>query len=242
MSTSPAVVLVHGAFADASSWASVITRLIGARVSAEAVPNPLRSLTGDGEYLANILGQIEGPVVLVGQQYGGAVSVHASSRATNVRALVLVASYGLEKGESIAGSAAAFPHVALKDHLKRRTFSTGDRTGAELYIEPEHFHHVFAADLPEERAAVMAVSQRPATETAFAEPLAVEPRWGTIPCWCVVAGADRCIHPDAERAAARRMGARVTEIANGSHAIALSRPDAVAEVILEAVAAVKRGV
>jgi pimeloyl-ACP methyl ester carboxylesterase len=230
------VALVHGAFADASSWSRVVRALQAAGVPTTALVNPLRGLTADGEYVAGALSQIEGDVVLVGHSYGGPVATYASSKAANVKALVLVASFGLDEGMSALGSVESFPATQLNTALLPRTHPTGDdSTATEFYIRPEQFHSVFCADLPGDDAAVLAVSQRPGSELAFFEPLAVEPGWKKVPSWFVVAGADNAIHPDSERAAAERMGATTVEIEGGSHAIALSHPDRVCAVILDAV-------
>jgi pimeloyl-ACP methyl ester carboxylesterase len=233
--TSPTVVLVHGAFADASSWSRVIPHLAAAGVAVQAPANPLRSLTGDGEYIAGVLGQIDGPVVLVGHSYGGPVITYASAKAPNVKALVYVASFGLDMGVSTLGSVDDLPPSDLGPALQPRTYPTDEGTGTELYIAPKKFPAVFAGDLPPDEAQLLAVSQRPAADVAFGEPLGVEPGWKTIPSWFVVAGDDHAINPDAERAAAERMGATKVEIDGGSHAIALSQADRVSEVILEAV-------
>jgi pimeloyl-ACP methyl ester carboxylesterase len=236
--TSPAssatVVLVHGAFADSSSWSRVVSRLDAAGVAAVAPPNPLRGLTADGEYIASVVSQIDGPVLLVGHSYGGPVITYASAKAENAKGLVFVASFGVDQGVSTLGSNEAFPPAELDSSLLPRTFPRGAETGTEFYIQPEHFHSVFCADLPDDEAAVLAVSQRPAADVAFGEPLAVEPGWKRLPSWFVVAGADHAINPDAERAAAKRMGSTVTEIAGGSHAIALSHADEVAQIIVGA--------
>ena len=235
-SSSPTVVLVHGAFADASSWARVLSRLQTAGVPAEAVPNPLRGLTADGEYVASVLNQLDGPVVLVGHSYGGPVITYASAQAPNVRALVYVASFGLDRGVSTLGSVEGFPPSDLGPALVPRTYPTADGTGTELSIRESDYRAVFAGDVAPAEAAVMAASQRPAADVGFGEPLAIEPGWKTIPSWFVVAGADRTINPDSERAAAERMGATVVEIDGGSHSIAISHAERVTAVILDAVA------
>lgn len=238
--TTPTVVLVHGAFADASSWSAVTARLLAAGVATEAVPNPLRGLTYDGEHVASILSQIPGPIVLVGHSYGGPVITYASSKATNVKALVFVASFGLDKGDSTLGSVASFPPSLLGNALKPQSYPNGEKTGTEFSIQLEKFHEVFAADLPAEQAAVLAVSQRPAADVGFGEPLSVEPGWKTIPSWFVVAAADNAINPDSERAAAKKLGSTMSEIAGGSHLIMLSQAETVTNVILEALASVSK--
>jgi pimeloyl-ACP methyl ester carboxylesterase len=241
-SSDPTVVLVHGAFADAGSWSRVTAHLQGAGLTVLAPVNPLRSLTFDGEYVASVLAQIDGPVVLVGHSYGGPVITYASSDAPNVKALVYVASFGLDKGVGTLPSVAGFPPSDLGPALAPRSFPDAGETATEFYIQADKFHAVFAADLPADEAAVLGASQRPAAEVAFGEPLAVEPGWKTIPSWFVVAGADHAINPDSERAAAQRMGATTVEIEGGSHLIMLSQAKRVSEVILDAVAAIRSAV
>jgi pimeloyl-ACP methyl ester carboxylesterase len=232
------VVLVHGAFADASGWGPIVGRLQAAGVDAQAIVNPLRGLTADGEHVAGALGQIDGPIVLVGHSYGGPVITYAGAKATNVKALVYVASFGLDEGVSTLGSVEGFPPSDLGPALVPRTYPKADgTTGTELYIKEDLYPAVFAGDLPLEQARVLAASQRPAADVGFSEPLAVAPGWKTIPSWFVVAGADRTINPDSERAAAQRMGATMVEIEGGSHSIAISQPDRVTEVIRDALAA-----
>jgi pimeloyl-ACP methyl ester carboxylesterase len=237
-SQAPTVILVHGAFADASSWARVLERVRDAGIAAEAIPNPLRGLTFDGEYVASVLGQIEGPIVLAGHSYGGAVMTYASSKAPNVKALVYVASFGLDQGVSANKSVADYPPPELASSVEVRTFPNGDTPGLEALIQQDKFHSAFCADVPTEEAALYGASQRPVAVAALDEPLAVEPGWKTIPSWFVVAGADHSINPDSQRAAAARMGATTIEIDGGSHSIALSESARVAAVVLDAAAAV----
>jgi pimeloyl-ACP methyl ester carboxylesterase len=234
-SSSPTVVLVHGAFADASSWSRIMARLERADIPAHAIVNPLRGLTLDGEYVASFIGQIDGPVVMVGHSYGGPVMTYASSDARNVKALVYVASFGLDKGVSTNGSVEGFPPSDLPPTLRPLSYPNGGEPGTEFYIDYDQFPAVFADDLPAEEAKILAYSQRPASGIGFTEPLAVEPGWKTIPSWWAVAGADRTINPDSERAAGERMGATIVEVPGGSHCIALSQPDKVAAVIMDAV-------
>jgi pimeloyl-ACP methyl ester carboxylesterase len=237
-SQSPTVILVHGAFADASSWARVLERLRDAGIAAEAIPNPLRGLTFDGEYVASVLGQLEGPIVLVGHSYGGAVMTYGSSKAPNVRALVYVASFGLDQGASANQSVADYPPPELASSVEVRTFPNGDEPGLEALIQRDRFHSAFCGDVSAEEAAVYGASQRPVAVIALDEPLAVQPGWKTIPSWFVIAGADHSINPDSQRAAAARMGATTVEIEGGSHSIALSQPARVAGVVTDAAAAV----
>jgi pimeloyl-ACP methyl ester carboxylesterase len=136
----PTVVLVHGAFADASSWSRVVTQLQEAGVATEAVVNPLRGLTADGEYVASVLDQIDGDIVLVGHSYGGPVITYASSKADNVKALVYVASFGLDQGMSALDSVEGFPASNIGPSLRPRAYpGYGGEPGTELYIDPDLF-------------------------------------------------------------------------------------------------------
>ena len=204
----PTVILVHGAFADASSWARVLERVRNAGVAAEAIPNPLRGLTFDGEYVASVLGQVEGPIVLVGHSYGGAVMTYASSKAPNVRALVYVASFGLDEGVSANKSVADYAPPELASSVEVRTFPSGNERGLEALIARDKFHSAFCADVPAEEAAVYGASQRPVAVDALDEPLAVQPGWKMIPSWFVIAGADtrsiRILSAPRQRGWARR--------------------------------------
>ncbi|MCE7000735.1 alpha/beta hydrolase [Saccharothrix sp. S26] len=233
-SQNPTVVLVHGAFADGSSWAKVIDLLRERGVDAVAVSNPLRGLAHDGDYVASVAGQVDGPVVLVGHSYGGPVITHAATKAANVKALVYVASFGVDRGQSALSSVEGFPPVELNTSLVPQRFPDGDDTDTEFTIRRDAFASVFAADLPAEVTATAAVSQRPIAARALAEPLSVEPAWKALPSWFVVATADNAINPDSQRAAAGRLGATTVEV-EASHAIALSRPAEVAAQVLAAV-------
>ncbi len=230
---SPTVVLVHGAFADASSWSSVTERLQQAGVSVLAVPNPLRQIASDGEYVASVARQIEGPVLLVGHSYGGPVITHAGARADNVRGVVYVGAFGLDQGQTINQATSAFPPPLLATSTEVRAYPTGDGSAPEVSIQRALFADVFAGDLPAERAAVLAASQRPLAAATFDEPLTVEPVWRTRPSWFLITTQDHAIHPDSQRDAARRMNATTTEV-DASHAVALSQPETVTVFILKA--------
>ena len=235
------VALVHGAFADSSSWAGVVTELQRNGVAVQAISNPLRGLSADGDYVASALGQIEGDVVLVGHSYGGAVITYAGARAEKVRGLVYVAAFAPDAGQPVGALIAAFPETLLATSLAPHTYPTADGPAPEVYVDPAKFPEVFAADLPAEQTAILAASQRPIAAGAFAEPLAGEPAWKTLPSWFVVATADNAINPDSERADAAKMGANVTEV-DASHAVAVSRPLDVAAVILDAVTTIAAAV
>ncbi|WP_172385895.1 alpha/beta fold hydrolase [Streptomyces sp. MNP-20] len=233
-STGPTVVLVHGAFADASSYARVIPELTaaGLEVLAPAVPN--RGLIDDAAYLASVIRAVEGPVILVGHSYGGAVITLAGAE-DNVRALVYLAGYALEEGESLGELQGRFPDSGLADALVHTPFpepgSTG--TGTDVTVDAARFPALFAADVEPALAAVLAVSQRPLAARAFTEAAPVA-AWRTKPSWGLVATADRTINPDVERYGYERAGMTTVEV-DSSHLVMLARPDAVAALIREAV-------
>ncbi|CAG6394733.1 alpha/beta hydrolase [Streptomyces cocklensis] len=237
MSTStPTVVLVHGAFADASSWSGVIAALQSDGISVVAPANPLRGLASDAAYLASVAAQIDGPVVLVGHSYGGAL-ITVAGMTENVVGLVYVAAYVLEEGESMGGLQGDFPDTPLVSSLKQWHYPVaGGDPAVELTLVPEAFPSVFAADVPLDVAKWMAVSQRPLAGSVFTE-TASAAAWKTKPSWALVAGSDRGIDPEVQRFAAKRAGAAVVEIEAASHAVALSHPKAVADLIREAVRA-----
>ena len=238
-STNPlTVVLVHGAFADASSWTGVIERLQKAGVQVTAPANPLRGLNFDSAYLASVLNQIPGPVLAVGHSYAGALISNAASTASNVVGLVYVAAFATDEGERLGEVESTSKDSVLNTALVPLQYPTGQgtETAVEFAINPAHFHEAFAADLPAEQAALMAATQRPAAELAFSEPAGV-PAWKTLPAWTVVATGDKAAGSDVIRAMASRAGATITEV-GGSHVIMISQPQAVTDVILSAVAAV----
>ena len=225
----PTVVLVHGAFADASHWTPVIRELQARDVPVLAPPNPLRGLAADAAYIASYVNQIDGPVLLVGHSYGGAVISVAGVAADNAAGLVYVAAWVLDEGESFADVAASFPATPLGDALRESTYPLPDGgTAVELSVAPELYRTAFAADLPSAVTAAAAVSQRP-WAAIFAE-RASAAAWKTLPSHALVATADNAIHPDAERHMARRAGAATIEV-EASHSIAVSQPLAVAELI-----------
>ena len=230
------VLLVHGAFADGSSWNRVIARLQQEGISARAVANPLRGLTVDGEYVASAAAQTEGDVVLVGHSYGGAVATYAGSVAPNAKALVFVAAFGLDQGENAQNSGSAYPAPPLTSALQPWTYPGSDLP--EFTIQVEKYQEVFAADVDDAEAAIGALTQRPAAALGLGEPLAVSPAWRKIPSWWVFGTADNAINPDYQRDTAKQIGASIVELEGGSHSIAVSRADEVAAVIIDAVRSV----
>ncbi|MGW0866005.1 alpha/beta fold hydrolase [Streptomyces sp. NPDC002611] len=218
------VVLVHGVFADASGWNAVTARLLKAGHSVLAPANPLRDPAGDAAYLSGILAGLSGPVILVGHSYGGEVITNAARGHTHVKALVYVAAFAPDEGESALQLAREFPGSRLEDALVLRPLPDG--SDAEGSIDPAKFHDVFAQDLPRATTGVMAVSQRPGSVGGLAGPSGV-PAWRSLPSWYVVAGADRVIPPALQRFMAGRAGSRTVEVKGASHVVMMSRPDAV---------------
>jgi pimeloyl-ACP methyl ester carboxylesterase len=231
----PTIVLVHGAYAESSSWNDVITSLLrgGHRVIAWAAP--LRGLAQDAAGLTDLVRSIEGPVVLVGHSFGGALMTNVSADAGDVQALVFVAGYALNPGESCGDASALAPGGTLGPTLLRVPLSDG---GVDTYIDPAKYHRQFADDLPEEQTAVMAVTQRPVTEAALFEPSGDAPLWRTLPSWFIFGALDLNIPAGAHRIMAERAGSRRTvEIAGASHVVGMSHPAETVEIILEAATA-----
>jgi pimeloyl-ACP methyl ester carboxylesterase len=235
---SPTVVLVHGAFADASSWNGVIERLQAKGVEVTAPANPLRGVSIDSAYIAGVFEETPGPVLAVGHSYGGAVITNAAAKAKNVVGLVYVAAFATEDSETLGAVEENSKDSVLNSALVPLHYPKGNggEPAVEFAIDPAKFHDAFAADLPAEQTAVMAATQRPAAELAFSEP-GGPPAWKDRPSWAVVATGDKAAGADVIRSMAERAGAKITEV-EGSHVIMVSQPQTVADVILEAVAAV----
>src|SRR5262245_37479177 len=233
---SPTVVLVHGAFADASSWNGVIERLQEKGVKVTAPANPLRGISIDSDYLVGVLDETPGPVLAVGHSYGGAVITNAATRAENVVGLVYVSAFAPDEGERLGEVADGSKDSVLNDALVPHHYPNGDEPAVEFAIDPAKFHEAFAADLPTEQTALMAATQRPIAELAFSEPSG-PPAWKDLPSWAVVGTVDKAAGADLVRSMAQRAGATIREVP-GSHVIMVSEPWVVTEVILEAVSAV----
>jgi pimeloyl-ACP methyl ester carboxylesterase len=234
----PTVVLLHGAWADGSSWNEVIKRLQAEGVQVTAPANPLRGISIDSAYINSLLGQVPGPVLAVAHSYGGAVITNAATNANNVVGLVYVAAFVPDEGETLGAIASNSRDSVVLPALVELQYPTGEgqETAVEFTIDPEKFHEVFAADLSEEQTALMAATQRPLVESVFSEPTGV-PAWKKLPSWAVVASGDKVIGTDAVRSMAERAGATITDV-EGSHVIMMSQPEIVTDVILTALAAV----
>jgi pimeloyl-ACP methyl ester carboxylesterase len=232
----PVIVLVHGAFTDASVWNAVTRRLHAGHATVLAPALPMRSLARDAAYLAGIIERVSGPVVLVGHSYAGAViSDPAVVARGNVTALVYVAAFQPDAGESAGGLGEKFAGSLLTpDNLQIAPNALG---GEDLTLRSERFAEVYAADLDPAHAAVLAVSQRPIEPAALGEQLPGEPAWRALPSWALVATRDLSLPPATQRFMAERAGSRVVEV-ESSHAAPVAQPAAVTELILEAVRAV----
>jgi pimeloyl-ACP methyl ester carboxylesterase len=238
----PTVVLVHGAWADGSSWNEVIKRLQAEGVQVTAPANPLRGISIDSAYINSFLDQIPGPVLAVAHSYGGAVITNAATNANNVVGLVYVAAFVPDEGETLADIASKSEDSVINPALRPLQYPTGEgaETAVEFTIDPAEFHDVFAADLPAEQTSLMAATQRPLSLLALSEPTGV-PAWKKLPSWAVVASGDKVIGTDAVRSMAERAGATITDV-EGSHVIMMSQPQVVVDVILTALAAVSQDI
>jgi pimeloyl-ACP methyl ester carboxylesterase len=228
----PTVVLVHGAFADSSSWNGV-TRILqkdGYRVVAAA--NPLRSVSSDAAYISDIVASIAGPVVLVGHSYGGQVITSAANGRENVKSLVYVAAFAPDEGEAAADLAGKFPGGTLGQALAAPVKLTDG--GTDLSIDQEKFHHQFAHDVGVDDAALMAAGQRPITEAALTEKSG-KPAWKALPSYFVYGDGDKNIPAQALAFMAERAGSKHTVVVKGaSHVVMVSKPEVVAALIEEA--------
>jgi pimeloyl-ACP methyl ester carboxylesterase len=238
--SAPTVVLVHGAWADASSWNGVIERLQKEGVQVTAPANPLRGISIDSAYIASVFEETPGPVLAVGHSYGGAVITNAAKQAENVVGLVFVAAFAPDEGEALGEVSAGSKDSVLNGALVQLHYppANGGEPAVEFAIDPKKFHEAFAADLPTPQTALMAATQRPLAELALSEPTG-PPAWKDLPSWAVVATGDKAAGTDVIRSEAERAGAKITEMP-GSHVIMVSEPYAVAEVILEAVDEVQK--
>lgn len=235
----PTVVLVHGAWADASSWNAVATALQGQGFPVLAPPNLLRGVSTDAAYIGSFLAQrTSGPVVLVGHSYGGFVITNAATGAQNVKALVYVDAFIPDEGETVfqiiggSGSALDVPDpTAIFDIAGYPGAPEGD---AEVFLKPDTVHGAFAQDLPESERWLIAAGQRPPALSANTAPSG-PPAWKNLPSWAVVGTEDRVITPETQRRMAERAGATITEVA-GSHVSMISHPQVTVDAILAAAA------
>jgi pimeloyl-ACP methyl ester carboxylesterase len=228
------VVLVHGAFAESSSWDGVIDPLKGAGHRVIVAANPLRGLASDAAAVSDLVRTVDGPVVLVGHSYGGLVISNVAADAGEIVGLVYACGFAPEPGESANTLASKFPGSTLADAVQPVARSDGT---TDLYITQDRFHEQFCADVPAAQAARMAATQRPVTVEALNEPSGERPLWKEVASRFVIGEKDRNIPAAAQHYMAERAHARRTlEIPGASHAISVSHPEAVAHQILDAAA------
>ena len=226
----PTIVLVHGAFADASSFRGLYDELLDEGVTMIAPPNPLRGLTGgDGAYLQGVINEIDGPALLVGHSYGGSV-ITAAGTADNVVGLVYISGFAPDEGENLTDLQSKFPAPGIVPYIVEHKLAGG---GSEFTLAPAGFRESFCDDIPADDAAFYATSQRPLAGVALTE-AAPTPAWRSRPVWAVLGTADRCIDPGVHRFSYDRMGATVTEIEGASHVVMISHPKEVAGVVMTA--------
>jgi pimeloyl-ACP methyl ester carboxylesterase len=231
----PTIVLVHGAFAESSSWNGVVAELLAEGYPVVAAANPLRGVKNDADYVATIVKAIDGPVVLVGHSYGGSVITNAANGNRNVKALVYVAAFAPEKGETALELSGRFPGATLGPTLAPPvTLPSG---GKDLYIQQDKFGPQFAADVPAAESKLAAATQRPVAEAALAEPSGA-PAWKSVPSWHIYGDADKNIPAAAMAFMAQRAGSKETVVLKGaSHVPMVSNPTAVAALIKRAASA-----
>ena len=233
-SPNPTIVFVHGGWADSSGWNQEITNLERLGYPVIAPANPLRDLASDSAYIRSVLQTISGPIVLVAHSYGGSVITNAAVGVPNVKALVFIAAFAPDKGESLAQLVTMNPGSQIgPTTLDFRPYPLpGGGTGIDLYIKKSAFHDAFAADLPLQMTDQMQATQRPFSNEAFQSPSG-EPAWKTIPSWYMVARQDHALPPATERFMAQRAHAATVEV-DSSHVAMISQPEATTRLVLDA--------
>jgi len=233
-SPKPTIVFVHGGWADSSGWNDEIASLQRRGYPVIAAANPLRGLSSDADYVRSVLTTISGPIVLVGHSYGGAVISNAARGVPNVKALVYIAAFAPDEGESLAELVTKNPGTHITpDALTERPYPLPDGgTGTDLYIKADVFRDAFAGDLPRETTSLMQATQRPFSVAAFTE-ASGEPAWKTVPSWYLVATEDHAIPPVTQWFMAHRAGATTASV-GASHVPMMSQPDATTRLILQA--------
>lgn len=232
----PTIVLIHGAFADASGWNGVVSKLQSMGYPTVAPANPLRGLPSDTAYIKSVIAQIDGPIILVGHSYGGMVMTNAALDDPDVKGLVYVAAFAPAEGDSVGGLSNMFPGTMLTPaNLVIRDYPTTDPNvlGKEAYINPTVFREVFAGDLSSKTAATMAATQRPAELASLGQPSG-PPAWATIPSWFIVSKNDNAIPAEVQRFMANRAHAVKTVELRASHVAMISQPGAVTALIVQA--------
>jgi pimeloyl-ACP methyl ester carboxylesterase len=234
----PTIVLVHGAWADGSSWAAVTAKLQREGFTVNAVPNPLRGVASDAQYLEDYLATVAGPVVLVGHSYGGMVITDAARENANVQALVYVDAYIPAPGETLEQLTGAQPGSELDPNTAINVVplhdSAGDPVNADLYVKPALFGRLFTGSAPAKVSDAFAASQRPLAYSALGEPFAGIPAWQSIPSWVLIGTADRVLPPAQQQIMATRANAALVVRVNAPHLSMVTNPDAVAGLITTA--------
>jgi pimeloyl-ACP methyl ester carboxylesterase len=234
MSTTPTIVLIHGAFADAASWGPVTLELLNRGYTVLVPPVFNRSLIGDSAYIKSFVEQIDGPVILAGHSYGGAV-ITVAGVAENVIGLVYVSGYALDEGESLGQLQGGFPDSLLAQNLVYSPYPIeGGEPGTDVSVKIDAFPEVFAAGVPDDAARVLAVGQRPLAAVAFSETAPVA-AWKTKPSWGIVSSADHTINPDVERFGYKRAGARKVLELDAPHLVMQTKAAEVATFITDAI-------
>jgi pimeloyl-ACP methyl ester carboxylesterase len=229
------IILVHGAFAESASWDGVIDPLVAEGHRVIAAANPLRSLAGDAAAISDLVRTIDGPVVLVAHSYGGAVMSNVDPDAGEIAGLVYANGFAPDAGESCFQLAAMFPGSMLGEATVQPVPRSDGTT--DFYVASDPFHDIFCADVPAPHAALMAATQRPATQEALVEPSGERPLWKRVPSWFLIGEEDRIIPAALQHYMAERAGAhRTIEVPGASHAITVSHPEAAAHLVLEAMA------
>ncbi|MFC8617292.1 alpha/beta fold hydrolase [Micromonospora purpureochromogenes] len=232
--TKPTVVMVHGGWADSSGWNAEVKSLREHGYPVIAPANPLRGLSSDADYVRSVLQTIEGPIVLVGHSYGGAVISNAAVGVPNVKALVYIAAFAPDQGESLAQLVNQYPGTHITpDALIERPYPLADGgTGTDLYLKESIFREAFAGDLPRATTSLMQATQRPFSVAAFTE-ASGEPAWRSLPSWYLLATQDNAIPPKAQEFMAQRANAHITKV-RASHVPMQSQPEATTKLILQA--------
>lgn len=229
----PTIVLVHGGFTDASEWDAEIKSLQAAGYPVVAPPNPLRGMASDSQYLHSFLLSVKGPIILVGHSIGGFVTTQAAVGDPQVKALVYIAALMPDVGETATELVGKYPGATLGDNLQAVPFTLpGGGTGTDLYVKPDKFREVYAADVPQSVTDVMAAAERPLAASMFGEKC-TEAAWKTIPSWDLITTQDFAATPAVQHFMAARAHSHVTEVGS-SHAVAISHPDAVTSIIEQA--------
>src|SRR3954462_10543634 len=234
-SETPTIVLVHGAWADATGFDAEIRALRARGYTVIGFANPLRDLAGDARYLAELLRTLTGPIVLVGHSYGGNVISVAAAGNEQVKALVYLNGWMCDEGESQQQLLERFEGSLVGPSIRPVPFTGPDgNEGADLYLDRAAFRETFAADVDPETAAVMAAAQRPYAAAAFAGTPSGPPAWQTLPCWYLLGTEDKAIPPALQRFMAERARATIVEVP-ASHVSFVSQPEAATQLILQAV-------